>query len=177
MRMRDIFRLLITSVAGLLLFIFSVLFVFATETIADELGYVKVIRTLVRQGVSDMSEAGYLQLVGWSALLFVGGALALWGDYYIRKAFPPKFGTKKEKVEGVTFRHEEVIIDGKSFQNCKFLGVTLVYNGTGSYDFIGCNFFDFSVRITQDGASGAIGLIKLQQESGRPFRFENSEPQ
>lgn len=162
--------------SGLTLIVVA-LFVFTAETIADEAGWTDTVRAFVKGGWSAVVDAGYSDWLMAGTLFFGGITAALWGDHFFREWFPVTFSKKKKRVEGQTFRHTKLVIDGKSFHNCTFDGVRLVYNGTGFYDFVGCRFLDFSISVETDSAKGAVALIKLLQASKRPVIFEGSQPQ
>lgn len=100
----------------------------------------------------------------------------LWAEYFVRRRFPAKISTKKVRIVGETFRHQHVVVDGKSFQNCCFDGVTLIYRGVGAYDIKGCRFFNaFSLKIENEAALTAFGLVELSQDLGVPFVFSDRQ--
>jgi hypothetical protein len=44
----------------------------------------------------------------------------------------------KTAIVGKTFAHENVVLDGHSYNKCTFIKVTFVYNGTAPFDLIDC---------------------------------------
>jgi hypothetical protein len=68
---------------------------------------------------------------------------------------------KKETVSNKLFLNERVILDGKSFIDCEFHNVTLVYNGTAPFDLMHSKFY--GVFLASDSL-GMQGMAKLMYE-------------
>ena len=71
------------------------------------------------------------------------------------------FSNEKRTVSDKHFVNERVVIDRKSFINCEFRNVTLVYNGTGPFDFINSHFY--GIFLSSD-SPGIQGMTKLMYE-------------
>jgi hypothetical protein len=56
---------------------------------------------------------------------------------------------RKEAVVGKSFTQERVLLDGRSFSDCTFDKVTLVFNGTAPFDFVH-NTLIPPIRVTSD---------------------------
>ena len=65
----------------------------------------------------------------------------------------------KEVVACKIFENERVVIDGKSFLDCEFKNVTLVYNGSATYEINGCNFDGLSIGSDDLGIQAMLLLL------------------
>lgn len=144
--MRKLFRYTVSAIAAFLFLIASGLAVFTAETVADEIGYTALIRNLIKNGVSDMFNAGYFELAFYGFLFFAGGAITLWIDYLIRPS-TVKVNTKlkiENTIKKKEYMNTEVKVDGNMFVECKFNNVTFIYNG-GASGFKNCEFMGYNV--------------------------------
>lgn len=73
-------------------------------------------------------------------------------------------------VSGKTFTRETVIIDGKRFENCRFIECTIIYSG-GPSESSSCEF----VGPTKWGFQNPAGLV-LKVLGAFGWRFEFGEP-
>jgi hypothetical protein len=80
---------------------------------------------------------------------------------------PPEWKVNLEPVQRMVFTNQEVVIDGKMFEQCTFTNATLTYNGTGLWSFIGCQFH---------GSVMAQTLHKPAKAWGDLFTFLNGLP-
>jgi hypothetical protein len=71
----------------------------------------------------------------------------------------PSYSNKKETIAKKHFMNERVVIDGKSFVECKFQNVTFVYNGTAPFDFISSEFRGFSLASDNPGINDMVRLL------------------
>lgn len=140
--MRRLFRKAITTIGALLFLVASGLLVFTAETVAEATGYTAWIQGVVSSGMAFMFDAGLTDWAVRLALLFCGGAVALWIDSLLRKANP--FEAAQDKVsntfQGKNFYNEEVKLDGSAYVGCRFKNVTFIYSG-GAFEFRD-NFLD-----------------------------------
>jgi hypothetical protein len=84
--MRKIFKIAITAIA----FVLSLVAIVTGETILTELGWVKLVQRLIRDGWSAVGEAGFGDFIIFGAVLFTGATMALWADTLLRKLTDPK---------------------------------------------------------------------------------------
>jgi len=83
---------------------------------------------------------GVLIAYGWFLRLRGGG----------RPVVPPTTRDMAPAINRITdrqFSNDSVVVDGKSFERCRFLNVSLVYEGTGDWQFLDCRF-DGTVKLT-----------------------------
>ena len=173
--MRSLLKYFYTIVFVVLGIIFGTLIRFNIENWAAQNG----LDNVFSEGLRMISSSFWMQASLLGMVFFAGASAALWLDAFIRRRFLHRFHLKKRKVvEGVSFRHETVNIDGKTFKNCKFTGVTFEYNGEGIYDFIGCEFDGpFTIKVNNPIAAGGVGLARLMNEAGiRLTQDEGSQP-
>jgi hypothetical protein len=65
----------------------------------------------------------------------------------------------KKVVTCKIFENERVVIDGKSFLDCEFKNVTLVYNGSATFELNGCNFEGLSIGSDDLGIQSMLVLL------------------
>lgn len=125
--------------------------------------------SIIAEGSLPSDLYGPMLLLGFIFLL--GATAALWAEYWLRKRFPARFSTKGlELIEGKTFRHDRVVVDGKKYLRCSFDGVTFVYRGTALYGFKDCNFSgSFSIRMDHPAAEAALVLFLQAHAVGGPI--------
>jgi hypothetical protein len=125
------------------------------EWVAYSALFVAAIITAADQGVKLSSEmlSRFSVLIGspyWAfaplmLVLLATGILFSYEMGWIGSGKQPKFAFSNkpatEIVQDRQFNNERVVIDGKSFRNCKFTNVTFVYNGTASFDLIGTDIY------------------------------------
>lgn len=51
-----------------------------------------------------------------------------------------KISKAQERIIGKSFRNERIVLDGKSFVNCRFDNVTMEYNGTAPFELLSNSF-------------------------------------
>jgi len=73
-----------------------------------------------------------------SGILYLGSLSS--NKKIVMETAGPKWAGEKKTIAGKTFRNERVPLDGFSYVNCKFVNVTLVYNGEAPYDLVGNTF-------------------------------------
>ena len=67
-------------------------------------------------------------------------------------------------VEGLTFKNERVVFDGKRYVGCKFVRCTLVYSG-GDWSWDKCSFDDCSFSF-EGAAQRTLAFVKYLEVVG-----------
>jgi len=80
------------------------------------------------------------------------------------------YSAKTKDIANKTFGVERVIIDGKHFANCKFVGTELVFLGKKPFSLSGNEFTRFTLKFEGDSALTTRALIALYADEGfRPI--------
>ena len=120
--MRNIFRYVISALWAIV-FVF---FALTLETLADELGYTKKIRTVAAEGWTAVDSAGYSSWVFTVFMLLTGAMLAVWIEYGLRK------WESRKKIE-IWAHIQFVIKDNQPELVEKFGADTVSVQGYGMY--------------------------------------------
>ncbi|MBQ2262604.1 MAG: hypothetical protein II336_14700 [Loktanella sp.] len=108
----------------------------------------------------------------------LGGTCALWLQHFFRQRFPAQFNIATKTIKNQTFRHQEIVVDGKRFLGCTFDGVTLVYQGTGWFHFEQNKFMgSFSLKVDSKAAEAGLAFGLLSQQLGAPLISGSDGPQ
>jgi hypothetical protein len=86
-------------------------------------------------------------------------------DNTLSEAAREWYATPKKPEVGKTFRNEQVLLDGRSFIQCKFINVTFVYKGEKPFDLRPGNEIQGNHNITADSPQ-LQGLVKLMHQLG-----------
>jgi hypothetical protein len=88
-----------------------------------------------------------------------------WGFYRSLRMVPGfESGAKQDPINDKQFFNEEVILDGKHFDRCRFENITFVLKGIKPYSLTNCDFYG-SIVIKPDNPSLA-SLLALQKGIG-----------
>jgi len=68
----------------------------------------------------------------------------------------------KTPIVGKTFTNQRILLDGYSYNNCRFTNVTLVYNGTAPFD-LANNTFDGLLLVSSDGPEIMAIIITMKE--------------
>ncbi len=125
---------------------------------------------LVRELAPRIFEKGNMDLKILLVILLITIGLNIANQFQMRKSrntsYESKDWGKKPRVSVIekSFVNERVEIDGKSFINCKFTNVTLVFRGEAPFDLSDCGFFQ-SVNVDATSFGPATGTaIRLHYE-------------
>jgi hypothetical protein len=75
-------------------------------------------------------------------------------------------------VAGRTFKNETVVVDGRRFENCKFIGCTIIYSG-GPAEASACEFSPNTVWGFQEPVGTSL---KVLQAFGWRFEYGPKGP-
>jgi hypothetical protein len=104
----------------------------------------------------------YLLTVTWIFLAF-----AVHDTRVSSPAYPKQLAKINQTIYGKTFRNETVELDGKSFDHCTFENVTLVYHGTGLWDFKESTFGPSLLRTDNASIKAFNQLLEFYRKTGR----------
>ncbi len=172
--MKNWLRYIATAVTILLAIPLTAIYEQNIQKFAEEHG----LDSLLKKGVGNMVQSNIGIILLFTFAFLLGATAALWAEFFLRKRlFNVLLRNSKEILENKKFRHERVIIDNKSFRGCTFEGVTLVYEGQGLFDFIGCHFgVPLSIDVNHPIAQGGFQLARFVAESGAPIIENRIDP-
>jgi hypothetical protein len=75
-----------------------------------------------------------------------------------------------ESIEGKRFGVQQVILDGKKFERCEFVGTELIFNGKAGFSLMGCKFSNQRFTFWQYASNTINQLTAMYQDpSFRPI--------
>lgn len=122
--------------------LFGGLLLYTAEIAAEELGWAGFVKRLIKEGIGVMSDVSANLWLSYGFLFFLGAAISLWIDSFIRAKYTVTVNREtriRETIRGRLYANERVLIDGKRFENCTFRNARIVFNG-GEMEFDGCTF-------------------------------------
>ena len=102
----------------------------------------------------------YFTLIVFSAIVI----LASWRTLFPPDSFRSLDSIRLSRVQHKQFVNETVVLDGKDFENCSFVGVTLEFRGVEGFvldnnNFSGAIKFSFRDKATRAAVAAVIQLM------------------